>query len=84
MTKLNIIRLQANLDEVRARIKASARRAGRSPEDVRLVVVTKYVPPEAIAALVSLGVGDIGENRPGLLLGFVKRGIVHCKSLGRR
>ncbi len=56
-------RLRENLAGVRARIVAAAGRAGRSPDEVRLVAVTKYVGPDVIRALVALGVPDIGESR---------------------
>ncbi|MCI0340834.1 MAG: YggS family pyridoxal phosphate-dependent enzyme [Planctomycetales bacterium] len=55
--------LARNLREVRARLLAAAARAGRDPAGVRLVVVTKTAPVEAIRALLRLGVNDLGENR---------------------
>ena len=48
---------------VRERIAAAARRAGRDPETVRLVGVTKAQPVEAIRAALDAGLRDIGENR---------------------
>jgi pyridoxal phosphate enzyme (YggS family) len=48
--------------EVRRRIAAAARRAGRDPADVTLVAVAKLHPPEAVRAAVAAGVADIGEN----------------------
>ena len=56
-------RLRGNLAVVRARIAAAAGRAGRTPDEVRLVAVTKYVGTDVIRALVALGVPDIGESR---------------------
>jgi len=56
-------RIQKNLDEVRRRIAAAAQRAGRSPEDVRLIAVTKTVGIEEARILHDLGVEDLGENR---------------------
>jgi pyridoxal phosphate enzyme (YggS family) len=55
--------LQSNLAEVRARIAASAERAGRRPEEIALVAVTKTVAPEVAADLVRLGQLDLGESR---------------------
>jgi len=55
--------LSRNLTEVRERIAAACGRAGRPPESVRLVAVTKTVGPEVIRLLPGLGVEDIGENR---------------------
>jgi PLP dependent protein len=49
--------------EVRRRIAAAAERAGRDPETVRLVAVSKTVAPERVAEAVAAGVTDLGENR---------------------
>ena len=58
----------AAVTEVRERIAAAARRAGRDPGAVRLVAATKTVPVELIAEAVALGVTDVGENRAQELL----------------
>jgi pyridoxal phosphate enzyme (YggS family) len=47
---------------VRGRIAAAAARAGRDPDAVTLVAVTKLQPPEAARAAVAAGVPDLGEN----------------------
>lgn len=49
--------------DVRARIAAAARRAGRDPDSVTLVAATKTVPSDRIAAALAAGVTDLGENR---------------------
>ncbi len=49
--------------EVRARIESSSRAAGRAPDEVRLVAVTKTVPAPVIRAAVAAGIEDFGENR---------------------
>ncbi|MBN2579834.1 MAG: YggS family pyridoxal phosphate-dependent enzyme [Pirellulales bacterium] len=59
-----LARIQENLEQVRGRIEAAARRSGRGPEEVRLVAVTKYVGPEAARALSAAGCRDLGESRP--------------------
>jgi pyridoxal phosphate enzyme (YggS family) len=51
-----------NLIRVRATIAAAAEKSGRRPEDIRLVAVTKTVPPEKINQAVAAGVTDLGEN----------------------
>ena len=56
------------ITEVRARIAAAARGAGRDPDAVRLVAATKTVPAEQVAEAVALGVTDLGENRAQELL----------------
>lgn len=55
--------LAANLAEVRARIDAACRAAGRDPAEVALIVVTKTWPADDVRLLADLGVRDVGENR---------------------
>lgn len=57
-------RIAENLGRVRQRIAAAADRAGRSPGDITLIGVTKYVSAEAARFLVHAGVTDLGESRP--------------------
>ena len=45
-------------------IAAAARKIGRSPEDIRLVVVTKSQPLEVAQAAIEAGVRILGENYP--------------------
>ncbi len=47
---------------------AACRRAGREPESVTLVAVTKYAELDWIRALIGLGVLQLGENRPQQLV----------------
>ncbi len=56
------------ITEVRERIAAAARGAGRDPDTIRLVAATKTVPAEQVAEAVALGVTDVGENRVQELL----------------
>ena len=55
--------LRRSLDEVHNRIATAARSAGRSSDEVTLVVVTKTFPASDVRLLASLGVRDIGESR---------------------
>lgn len=59
--------LEERLAALRARVAAAAHRAGRAPESIGLVAVTKSLAPELAAGfaadLLALGVGDFGENR---------------------
>jgi len=55
--------LSARLAQVQKRITAACGAAGRSREDVKLIVVTKFFPVADIELLCRLGVTDIGENR---------------------
>ncbi len=51
-----------NLEEVRNRIEAAARRAGRDPAAVKLVAVSKTVDPERIRDALAAGQKIFGEN----------------------
>ncbi len=55
--------IAANLADVRGRIAAAAERAGRPPDAVTLVAVSKTHPLSAIAAARAAGQRDFGENR---------------------
>jgi len=55
--------IASNLAEIRERIARSAARAGRAPEDITLVAVSKTFPPEAIRSAFELGLRQFGENR---------------------
>lgn len=55
--------LTLNLERVRERIAAAARRGGRDAAAVRLIAVTKTRSVETVRAIRELGVVDIGENR---------------------
>ncbi|MCH7231894.1 YggS family pyridoxal phosphate-dependent enzyme [Glycomyces sp. L485] len=55
--------LRANLARTREAIATACRAAGREPESVRLIVVTKTFPASDAAALVEAGQADLGENR---------------------
>ena len=48
---------------MRERISAACLSAGRAPDEVTLVAVTKTYPVSDIRLLTELGVTDIGENR---------------------
>ncbi|MDQ4037655.1 MAG: YggS family pyridoxal phosphate-dependent enzyme [Actinomycetota bacterium] len=54
---------ETRLAEVRSRIAAVCARAGRHPEEITLVAVSKGVPADRIAEIVHLGVLDVGENK---------------------
>ncbi|MFI5062045.1 MAG: YggS family pyridoxal phosphate-dependent enzyme [Actinomycetales bacterium] len=48
---------------MRAGIADAARTAGRSPEELTTIVVTKFHPAALVRELAALGVRDVGENR---------------------
>lgn len=51
------------LQAVLASIDKAARGAGRNPQDITLVAVTKTVPFERILPVLQAGVSHVGENR---------------------
>ena len=55
--------IAAGLAAVRGRIEAACSEAGRDPDEVTLIVVTKYFPAADVRLLADLGVTDVGENR---------------------
>ena len=55
--------LGERLASVRENVAAAARRAGRHPDDITTIVVTKFHPASLIEELYSFGVRDVGESR---------------------
>jgi PLP dependent protein len=52
-----------NLASIHERIKAAARRAGRKPDEIKLMAVSKTQPPERIREAYNAGQRLFGENR---------------------
>ncbi len=52
-----------SLNDVRARVEQATANAGRSPESVTLIAVTKTYPASDVEILFDCGVRDFGENR---------------------
>lgn len=57
--------LETSLVRLHAGIADAARQAGRDPDDIVLVAVTKTFPVADVLRLAALGVRDIGESRDG-------------------
>jgi PLP dependent protein len=55
--------LAAGLAATRERVQKACGDAGRDPDDVSIIVVTKTFPADDVRMLAELGVGDVGENR---------------------
>jgi PLP dependent protein len=51
------------LDQVKAQVDGAVRRAGRAPESVRLIAVSKEQPEDRVVAVLSAGQRVFGENR---------------------
>ena len=58
----NRARLVENFQALKSRINDVCRQVGRDPEEVSLVVASKYATPEQLKALIPYGLNDIGEN----------------------
>ena len=63
-TSFTASQIAQRYEAVLERIAQAARRAGRSPDEVHLVVVVKAQPIERIRAVVEAGARDLGENYP--------------------
>ncbi len=57
-------RIKGKYSQVLEQIAASARRSGRDPKAIRLVVVSKAQPLEVVEAAVQAGIRRFGENYP--------------------
>ncbi len=58
-----MVNIPENVARVKERIAAACRRSGRRVEDVRLVAISKTMPPELIRAAYDAGLREFGENR---------------------
>ena len=58
-----MINVVQNLASVKERIAKAAAAAGKAPQDITLVAVSKLASAEAVQALAAAGHGDFGENR---------------------
>jgi pyridoxal phosphate enzyme (YggS family) len=57
-----VAEIRARYERVLSEIETAARQAGRAPEAVRLVVVSKTHPLETVQAALEAGIRDLGEN----------------------
>ncbi|MDR0496113.1 MAG: YggS family pyridoxal phosphate-dependent enzyme [Treponema sp.] len=65
------------LAKIEERIEAACRRSGRKRQEIKLMAVTKFHPPEAVLAAYNVGVRLFGESR-------VKEGIEKFSKLFQR
>lgn len=61
MKKLSYI--AENIEYIRSRIALAAEKSGRTPEDIRLIAVTKTVDIERMKEAIECGLTDLGENK---------------------
>lgn len=55
--------IATNIQEIRQKVDAAARRAGRAPEEVTIIAVTKNRTVSEIQAALAAGIRHLGENR---------------------
>jgi pyridoxal phosphate enzyme (YggS family) len=60
---MKVYTIAERIEAVRLQIADACRRAGRSPETVTIVAVSKGFPPEAVREAFSAGLSQFGENR---------------------
>jgi pyridoxal phosphate enzyme (YggS family) len=60
---MSLMALAENLEKLQGRIEAACRRAGRKPEEVALMAVSKGQPAEVIREAAGLGLRLFGENK---------------------
>jgi uncharacterized pyridoxal phosphate-containing UPF0001 family protein len=59
-----VLSIRENYLKTLNQIADAARKSARSPDEVRLVVVTKSQPLEVVEAAIAAGVKILGENYP--------------------
>jgi pyridoxal phosphate enzyme (YggS family) len=57
------VSLAENIDSIQQRIRAACERAGRPPESVTLLAVSKGQPPDLVSEAGRLGLTHFGENK---------------------
>ncbi|HXG83584.1 MAG TPA: YggS family pyridoxal phosphate-dependent enzyme [Pyrinomonadaceae bacterium] len=55
--------LRENLSEIRRKIDDAAQRAGRNPDEIKLVAVSKTHPTEVLQSAIDAGATFFGENK---------------------
>ena len=67
--------IEKNLSILKERIEKSCKTAGRNPDEIKLIAVSKYFGLDSILEVKKLGIKDFGENRAQeLTLKFEKLG----------
>ena len=64
--------LAERLQNARQAIAEAARSAGRQPEEITLIGVSKFFPPWVAQAAAEIGLADLGENRVQEMLEKIK------------
>ncbi|RSD28099.1 YggS family pyridoxal phosphate-dependent enzyme [Mesobacillus subterraneus] len=67
------MKVSENLEVIQKQIADACEKAGRSPEEVKIIAVTKYVSPERAQEAIESGVIHLGENRDEGLLDKISK-----------
>lgn len=62
------MKVRGNLEVIQSQIADACKKAGRNPEEVKIIAVTKYVSPERAQEALDAGIIHLGENRDEGLL----------------
>lgn len=62
------MKVSENLEVIQNQIADACNKAGRNPEEIKIIAVTKYVSPERAQEAIDAGVIHLGENRDEGLL----------------
>lgn len=62
------MKVRENLEVIQNQIADACKKAGRNPEEIKIIAVTKYVSPERAQEAIDAGVIHLGENRDEGLL----------------
>jgi len=58
-----VITIEQNLKNVKERIRESALKINRNPDEIKLIAVTKTFHVDVISEIIKLGVKSIGETK---------------------
>jgi pyridoxal phosphate enzyme (YggS family) len=61
-TRMEVEKIRDRLARVREDVAEALQKSGRRPDEVRILVATKYYEPEQLSALAEAGVELLGEN----------------------
>ena len=67
-----LMSIQAELERIRERVRVSAQSVGRTPDEIKIIAVSKRQPFERLEQVYRLGVRDFGENTAQGLLARVR------------
>ncbi len=64
----NYLRIKRNLERIEEQIETACAKSGRSRDELKLLVVSKYRSTDEISAVIKCGYHELAENRPEVIL----------------